>query len=123
MREVNVKLSPAQVVQVCADAGRLVGSDPLLDQFANEGGAAEHKLLIETDDLPITAMSRSFIRGLEVLSLLPRDGSGVGVIRIAEKLGITRSTAHRYLTTLVAVGLARRDERTRVYSRPLGRAE
>jgi IclR helix-turn-helix domain len=122
-REVSVRLSPDQVIQVCADAGLLGASDPLLDELVNEGRAAElDKLLDDTKDLPGAAMSRSFIRGLVVLSLLPRDGSGVGVVELAEMLGIAPSTVHRYLTTFVALGLARRPERTREYCRSLRRA-
>jgi hypothetical protein len=123
-REVNVKLTPDQVIQVCADAGLLLANDPLLDEFANDGRAAElHKFLSETKGLPGKAMSLSFIRGLVVLSTLPRDGSGVGVGDLAEVLGMAPSTVHRYLTTLVAVGLALQAERTRGYSRPLSRAQ
>jgi hypothetical protein len=122
-REVDVTLTADQVIQVCADAGLLGANDPLLDEFANDGRATElHRLLSETKGLPGTAISLSLIRGLLVLSLLPRDGSGVGVVHLAEMLGMAPSSVHRYLTTLVALGLARRAERTREYSRPLRRA-
>lgn len=122
-REVKVTLTRGQVLQACADAGILAGADPLLEQFAHEARAAElHELLGETKDAPGTPMSSSFIRGLVILSMLPADGSSVGVTRLAERLSMAPSTVHRYLTTLVAVGLARQVKRKGEYSRSLGQA-
>jgi IclR helix-turn-helix domain len=118
-REVNLRLTPDRVIQICADAGLLGASDPLLDE---QHAAKLDKLLDQTKNVPGTTMNRSFIRGLVVLSMLPRDGSGVGVVRLAEMLGIAPSTVHRYLTTFVALGLARQGEQTREYSRSLSRA-
>ena len=60
-------------------------------------------------------MSRSLVTGLLVLATLPADGSMIRVAEIARILGLNTSTTHRYLTTLLAVGLVERDPATRRY--------
>jgi hypothetical protein len=60
-------------------------------------------------------LSRSFLLGLWVLSQLPADRSGVGVAAVVAETGMSKSTTHRYLTTLVEVGLAEQDSVTRKY--------
>ena len=60
-------------------------------------------------------MSRSLLQGLVVLSGVPADGTEIGVIDLAHKIGLGASTTYRYVATLLSVGLLERDPRTRRY--------
>ena len=60
-------------------------------------------------------LSRSLLSGLMVLSIFPTDGGYLGIAEIAKKLGMNSSTTHRYVSTLLAVGLLERDPATRLY--------
>jgi DNA-binding MarR family transcriptional regulator len=60
-------------------------------------------------------LSHSFIAGLLVLASLPLDGEYVGIVALARMLDMSPSTTHRYVTTLVTVGLVERDPSTRGY--------
>lgn len=60
-------------------------------------------------------LSRSLLLGLLVLACFPPDGTPVAVTEVAERLGMSASTTHRYMTTLLAVGLLEQDSRTRRY--------
>ena len=64
-------------------------------------------------------MSRSLLLGLLVFACFPRDGSGLAVSDVAARLEMSPSTTHRYMTTLLAVGLLEQDPRTRRYRVPL----
>ncbi len=64
-------------------------------------------------------LSRSLLLGLLVLACFPTDGSTVAVTQIAARLGMSASTTHRYMTTLLAVGLLEQDSRTRRYRLPV----
>jgi DNA-binding MarR family transcriptional regulator len=64
-------------------------------------------------------LSRSLLLGLLVLACFPADGSTVAVTQVAAQLGMSASTTHRYMTTLLAVGLLEQDSRTRRYRLPL----
>jgi IclR family pca regulon transcriptional regulator len=60
-------------------------------------------------------MSRSLLMGLLVLASFPSDGSDLAVIDVAKRLEMSASTTHRYLTTLLSVGLLEQDPRSRRY--------
>lgn len=60
-------------------------------------------------------LSRSLMAGLLILTILPADGSYIKNAHIADGLGMNPSTVHRYLSTLLVVGLAERDPATRRY--------
>jgi DNA-binding MarR family transcriptional regulator len=64
-------------------------------------------------------MSRSLLTGLLLLSALPAGGAFTTNSELARKLGISPSTCHRYLGTLLEVGLVERDPRKRHYRRVL----
>jgi DNA-binding transcriptional ArsR family regulator len=61
------------------------------------------------------SISRSLLRALMILAVLHPGESYMGVVEIASKLDLSPSTAHRYLTTLLIVGLVERNESTRKY--------
>ncbi len=63
--------------------------------------------------------SRSLLLGLLVLSCFPSDGTELAVTDVAHMIGMSPSTTHRYMTTLLAVGLLEQDPRSRGYRRPV----
>jgi hypothetical protein len=69
----------------------------------------------DTDD---PRLSRSLLRGLSLLTGFGPDGAERGIVELAEELGMSASTAHRYAVTLVELGLLERCPRTRKYRLP-----
>jgi DNA-binding MarR family transcriptional regulator len=59
--------------------------------------------------------SRSLLSGLKVLACSPTDGTYLSATEVADRCGMNMSTAHRYISTLVALGLLERDPATRRY--------
>jgi IclR family transcriptional regulator, pca regulon regulatory protein len=60
--------------------------------------------------------SQSLERGLAILSSFSAERQVVGVSEIALELGLTRSTAHRYIATLAQLGYLQQDAATRKYA-------
>jgi IclR-like helix-turn-helix domain-containing protein len=65
-------------------------------------------------------LSRSLLRGLSLLTCFDADGSARGIVEIARDLDMSPSTAHRYASTLVELGLLERDPMSRKYRLPAG---
>jgi len=63
-------------------------------------------------------LSRSLLRGLSLLTGFGPDGEQRGIVELADTLGMSPSTAHRYALTLVELGLLERCPRTRKYRLP-----
>lgn len=59
--------------------------------------------------------SQSLERGLAVLSSFTPDRPALGISELARMLGLTRSTTHRYVATLAALGYLHQDDATRKY--------
>lgn len=59
--------------------------------------------------------SQSLERGLAVLSSFTPDQPELGISELARMLQLTRSTAHRYVATLAALGYLHQDDATRKY--------
>jgi DNA-binding IclR family transcriptional regulator len=121
---VSVELTAGQVDQVVRDAGEggrlsvvlsAVGSSGWPFALRAEGGGGYSECLEDA------RLSRSLLFGLLVFSCFPTDGGYVGVVEVARMLGMNTSTAHRYVSTLVVVGLLERDPESRKY-RVVGRA-
>jgi IclR family pca regulon transcriptional regulator len=55
--------------------------------------------------------SQSLERGLAILALFTADNPVRGIADIADELGMSRSTTHRYLVTLVELGYVEQDSR------------
>ena len=62
--------------------------------------------------------SQSLERGLAILGCFTPERPVLGIADIADDLGMSRSTTHRYVITLVALGLPRAGRLTQVPSRP-----
>ena len=60
--------------------------------------------------------SQSLERGLAILSSFSAGRQLIGVSEIAQELGLTRSTAHRYIATLARLGYLHQDAATRKYA-------
>ncbi len=54
--------------------------------------------------------SQSLARGLAIMECFKAERSVLGIADIADELGMSRSTTHRYLTTLVALGYMEQDK-------------
>lgn len=54
-------------------------------------------------------------RGLSILSALTRERRPLGLVEIARATGLSKSTAHRYVATLVNLGYLEQDVETRRY--------
>jgi hypothetical protein len=63
-------------------------------------------------------LSRSLLRGLSLLTCFDRDGGARGIVDLAHDAGMSPSTAHRYASTLVELGLLERDPKSRKYRLP-----
>jgi hypothetical protein len=110
-RPLTIELSQAQVDEVMHRVSGASDISMVLSGFADAGlvWASNPEIL---DD---TRLSRSLLLGLFVMAAMPADGSYIGCSQIARALAMTSSSAHRYLTTLVAAGLVERDPATRKY--------
>jgi Fic family protein len=63
-------------------------------------------------------LSQSLMRGMFILVHLRSIGDWVSISDLASEMDMTRSTAHRYLATLLAIGLIEQDPRSRKYRLP-----
>jgi hypothetical protein len=104
---ISINLSPAQVDAVvrAATNSRSPSVATLVGGYVSVD-AADPRL------------SRSLLRGLSLLSCFGPDGAERGIIEIAEDLGMSPSTTHRYASTLVELGLLERCPKTRKYRPP-----
>ncbi len=88
---------------------------PSLSEALSGLGDARQALKVGYAEMHDPRLSRSLIAGLLMLASFPADGGYVGNGELAQMLGMNQSTAHRYISTLVAVGLVERDPETRRY--------
>jgi hypothetical protein len=110
--DVTITLSKAQIAQVSrATADGNGGLAPLfarLDDVAAAARAVEVRR--EAGDL-----SHSTLRALLLLGVFPKDGTYLTLAEAAGRVGFSPSTAHRYASTWVAVGMLEREPVTRRY--------
>jgi IclR family pca regulon transcriptional regulator len=64
----------------------------------------------QTPDFSGPRYSQSLARGLAIMECFKPGRSVLGIADIATELGMSRSTTHRYLTTLVALGYMEQDK-------------
>lgn len=60
-------------------------------------------------------LSQSLVRGMLILHVLWPRGTELGLAEIAEETGLGRSTVHRYVVTLMELGLVEQRETSREY--------
>jgi hypothetical protein len=115
--KISIELSKAQVDQVVRAAGEGGTMSVLLSALK----APDWTLAVDSrewsypEQLDDRRLSRSLLSGLLVLSCFPADGGSLGIAELARTLDMNTSTTHRYVTTLLAVGLLERDPGTRKY--------
>jgi IclR helix-turn-helix domain len=129
---ISIKLSPAQVDEVmrAASRSRVPSISKLIADTLNaplHGNGDERTTKTDPASrlgahMPIGAvdprLSRSLLRGLSILTCFGPDGGSRGIVEIAEDLGMSPSTTHRYALTLVELGLLERCPHTRKYRLP-----
>jgi IclR helix-turn-helix domain len=129
---ISITLSPAQVDEVVRAAGtsRAPGISELLvgalagrvaadEERGAEGASFNGLAAIDAVD---PRFSRSLLRGLLLLTCFDPGGEERGIVEIADELGMSPSTTHRYALTLVELGLLERCPDTRKYRLPATRA-
>jgi hypothetical protein len=115
---VVIELSKSQVDQVV----RVAGGGGVLSVLLSAVKEPQWPLAPDSEGRSYPAqfddprLSRSLLSGLLVLSRFPADGGRLGVVELARMLDMNTTTTHRYVTTLLAVGLVARDATTRKYS-------
>ena len=106
---ISIPLSKAQINQVVREAAR---DDGLLGLLR---GLQQIDVKTSSAQLDDVRFSRSLLRGLMVLTCFPADGAARSVTDVAHQLGMGISTTHRYVSTLVEVGVLERDPESRRY--------
>jgi DNA-binding MarR family transcriptional regulator len=111
---ITIELTRAQVDQIVrrSSGGNAVSS--ILSGLAAAELASSYQELSASPRL-----SRSLLLGLLVLAAFPTDGTDLAVSDVATRLGLSPSTTHRYMSTLLAAGLLEQDPRSRRYRVPL----
>jgi IclR helix-turn-helix domain len=123
---ITIALSPTQVDAVVRAASHsqapsiaaLIASSlarPRDDHGRPAAGARADLLDADADD---PRLSRSLLRGFALLGGFGPDGGERGIVELANDLGMSPSTAHRYALTLVELGLLERCPKTRKYRLP-----
>jgi DNA-binding IclR family transcriptional regulator len=64
-------------------------------------------------DAPDPHLSRSLEYGLAMLECFPSESPALGIAEMADMLGMSRSTTHRYAMTLVTLGYLEQDSKRR----------
>ncbi len=110
---ISISLSRGQVDEVVRQAGGEEGIAGALSGLAGRDKLSEAYRSLSNHP----QLSRSLLLGLIVLTCFPEDGDTLGVNDVSRMIGLTVSTAFRYVTTLAVAGLLERDPRTRRYRR------
>jgi hypothetical protein len=107
-KPVLIELSPDQLSQVAraASEGRHIAM--LVSGF-------DHARDTLAAGLDHPRLSGSLLCGLLILASFPTDGSYLTIKELSRVTGKSPSTTHRYVSTLLAVGLLERDPITREY--------
>jgi len=106
---ISIELSKAQVNRVIRE---VVEDDGLLGRV---GETEKLGFRASPGQLEDRGLSTSLLRGLMVLASFPADGAGRSMTDVALELEMGLSTVHRYVSTLVEVGLLERDPVSRKY--------
>jgi IclR helix-turn-helix domain len=104
---IAITLSPTQVDTVVRAASR--------SRVPNVSTLIGGYLPTNSDD---PRLSQSLLRGLSLLTCFGPDGAARGIVELARDAGMSPSTAHRYASTLVELGLLERCPKSRKYRLP-----
>jgi hypothetical protein len=122
---VFIQLSEEQVDRVIVSTAAVESSDETLSELTGgqtkrSGKTTQWLFSTLMDD---RSLSHSLLIGLEVLTCFPLDGTERGVAEVAKQLGMNNSTVHRYMSTLMRVGLLEQNSYTRLYRLGTGEAD
>jgi hypothetical protein len=112
-RGVLIALTDGQVAQVLREASGQADPTSLLPEVSQIDVVASVVAPLLEDPV----YSRSALRALLVINALPLDGNDRELTDVARELDLSGSTTHRYMHTLIAVGLVEQDPRSRRYRR------
>lgn len=115
--EVTIALTNAQIRRVTRAAGNGDGGLAALLAQPTQLRAAAHAIETST---ALGGISRSTLRAVLVLCAFPTDGSYRTLAEVAQLVGLSPSTAHRYVTSWVAVGVLEQEAVTRRYRACVG---
>ena len=104
----DLTLNGAQIEQVIREAG----GEPVSALLSKLSADSLRQAL---QSLEVRGLSQSMLLGLLIYTVLPTDGSDLGINQLGRALTINLSTVHRYISTLLAIGLVKRDPRSRRY--------
>jgi hypothetical protein len=104
---IAITLSPTQVDEVVRAASR--------SRAPSVSTLIRGYMPTDSDD---PRLSRSLLRGLSLLTCFDPDGAARGIVELAHDAGMSPSTAHRYASTLLELGLLERDSKSRKYRLP-----
>jgi hypothetical protein len=110
--DVRITLTSRQVAEVLREASAGPNVEGLLSGVGDV--EAVRGALAQIDD---PRCSRSTLRAVLVLAAFPADGSEMDLRDIADRLGFSPSTTHRYVCSWLAVGLLTQDQHSRRYRR------
>lgn len=109
-----IELTGPQVNHVIRESSVDDGISGLLRALKDRGAlASKSRIIAESPRL-----SQSLLLGLLVFLCFPADGGSLAISDVARQLTMSPSTTHRYITTLLAVGLLEQDASTRRYRVP-----
>jgi hypothetical protein len=107
----SIELSQAQLEHILRDVSGAGSFSLALERLSDVRAVlARAQPLLEDSRL-----SRSLMLGVLLLAAFPSDGSYIGNSELADVLDLSASTTHRYVSTLLALGLVERDAVTRKY--------
>lgn len=111
VRAASHSQAPSIAALVANSLARPRGND---DGERHDGASAD----LLSGDANDPRLSRSLLRGFSLLAGFGPDGGERGIVELANELGMSPSTAHRYALTLVELGLLERCPKTRKYRLP-----
>ncbi len=109
---IAITLSPTQVDAVVRAASR--SRAPSISTLIGSSRSVGYLL----NGAPDPSLSRSLLKGFSLLTCFDPDGAALGVVELAHDAGMSPSTTHRYVSTLVELGLLERDPKSRKYRLP-----
>jgi IclR helix-turn-helix domain len=108
---IAIELTDAQIALVVREAMGGGRPFPTLSRGLRSDGAVSAYHALQADP----QLSCSLIAGMLVLAAVPEDRSYISIAEIARQTEMNSSTTHRYVKTLLALGLLDQNPATRKY--------
>jgi predicted polyphosphate/ATP-dependent NAD kinase len=111
-RRVFIALTKAQTREILGSAAGVGDFSEVISLIAQDPESVAQSVAREWEN---ERMSRSVLQGFRILSYFVRERRELKVIEVTKALQMSQSTAHRYLITLIAVGVLEQNPRARTY--------